>query len=175
MRVVALLRGVNVGGVRFAMKDLTAALEAAGSTGVRTVLASGNVLLDDGGRTAEQVSAEVRRVIADAFGFDVAVLVVPLSAVRAAVEGWPFARAADRHAYAVFGSDPAAIAELAAEAAALDPAVESVAAGAGVLFWTVPKGSTLDSAFGKRLGRRVAAGTVTTRNLQTLEKVLAAS
>ncbi|MCK5755877.1 MAG: DUF1697 domain-containing protein, partial [Mycobacterium sp.] len=45
-RYAAFLRGVNVGGVTLKMAALTQALEAAGFTGVRTILASGNVLLD---------------------------------------------------------------------------------------------------------------------------------
>ena len=76
MRAVALLRGVNVGGVRFTMADLAAALEQTGFSDVRTVLASGNVILssdrDDPGRIAEAVAT----VIDERFGFDVAVIVV---------------------------------------------------------------------------------------------------
>lgn len=45
-RFVAFLRGVNVGGVNLKMPEVAAAFEDAGFTAVKTVLASGNVLLD---------------------------------------------------------------------------------------------------------------------------------
>ncbi|MGH3552677.1 MAG: DUF1697 domain-containing protein, partial [Mycobacterium sp.] len=45
-RYAAFLRGVNVGGVNLKMADVAAALSDAGFAGVRTILASGNVLLD---------------------------------------------------------------------------------------------------------------------------------
>lgn len=173
MRYVALLRGVNLGVVRFAMRDLATALDAVGYGDVRTVLASGNVLLtsDD---EATAVARGVAAVIDERFGFDVAVLVTDLPSVRAAVEAYPFPRTVDRHAYVVFGEAPAALDELVASAEPLDPEVEQVAAGPGVLFWTVPKGATLRSGFGTLYGRRQRSGAVTTRNLNTLEKILAA-
>lgn len=170
MRVVALLRGVNTGGVRFPMKELAAALTEAGHGAVRTVLASGNVVLE--ADSAAAGAAAVHDVVRERFGFDLAVVAVPVEAVRAAVAAYPFARGADRHAYVVFATDPSALPPLLDEPRDDD---ERVAAGDGVVFWDAPKGRTLDTAFGKRLGRRVASGAITTRNLNTLEKVLAAS
>lgn len=166
MRAVVLLRGMNTGGVRFAMRELTAALQAAGARDVRTVLASGNVLLD--AASPQAAGALVRAVIADAFGLDVAVVPVDLETVRAAIREHPFARADDRHAYVVFAGDPAVLDAL-GDSAAED---EQVRRGDGVLHWDVAKGRTLDSAFGKRLGR--LRGAVTTRNLRTLERIVAA-
>ena len=46
MRRVALLRGVNLGGRKLLMTDLAACCEGLGWTGVRTLLASGNVVFD---------------------------------------------------------------------------------------------------------------------------------
>lgn len=45
-RYALLLRGVNVGGVKVKMADLRALLEGAGYTDVKTLLASGNALVD---------------------------------------------------------------------------------------------------------------------------------
>lgn len=171
MRTVVLLRGVNVGGVRFAMADLRAALEDAGFAAVRTVLASGNVLVTADERP-QAVGGRVHDVIRSRFGFDVGVIAVDLEVVRAAVAAHPFPRRADRHGYVVFAADPATVRALAADAAALGDD-EQVVAGDGVLHWDVAKGRTLDSAFGRRLGRGARDGTVTTRNLNTLEKILA--
>jgi uncharacterized protein (DUF1697 family) len=174
MRAVALLRGVNVGGVRFAMADLRAALEVAGCTEVRTILASGNVVLTSDLDEPSAIADTVSTVIQERFGFDVAVIVVSLPIVRRAVEEYPFPRQDDRHAYVVFADEDTALADLVGAAAELDDAEERVKPGEGVVYWDVLKGRTLDSTFGKRFGRWQKAGTVTTRNINTLEKILAA-
>ena len=173
MRVVALLRGVNVGGVRLSMRELAAALEARGFIAVRTVLASGNVVLTTEQEDPRAVAAVVSAVVLARFGFDVAVIGVALPSVRAAVERYPFDRAEDRHAYVVFAEEPAALGELLASAGVLNDAVERVRRGDGVLYWDAPKGETLTTAFGRHFGRRQRSGAVTTRNLRTLEKIIA--
>lgn len=65
-------------------------------------------------------------------------------------------RAADRHAYVVYATHASALREL-----------------DGLLYWDAPKGRTLETRFGKRLGARMREGAVTTRNLNTLERILA--
>jgi uncharacterized protein (DUF1697 family) len=174
MRAVVLLRGVNVGGVRFKMADLAVALEATGFARVRTVLASGNVILTGEQDEPQAVASAVSAVIRDRFGFDVAAIAISLDVVREAVAEYPFPRADDRHAYVVFSDEDTALADLVAAAADLVDAEERVRPGEGVVYWDVLKGRTLDSTFGKRFGRWQRSGTVTTRNINTLEKILAA-
>ena len=93
--------------------------------------------------------------------------------MRAAAGAYPFERGEDRHAYVVFATDPAVLGPLAAEAAGLPEDDERVAGGDGVVFWDAPKGRTLDTPFGKRLGRRTSSGAFTMRNLRTLERIVA--
>jgi uncharacterized protein (DUF1697 family) len=45
-RFAAFLRGVNVGGVNLKMVEVSAALRDAGLANLRTILSSGNVLLE---------------------------------------------------------------------------------------------------------------------------------
>jgi hypothetical protein len=54
----------------------------------------------------------------------------------------------------------------------LDPALEQVADGGSVLFWTVERGHTLDSVIGKALGSGPGTALTTNRNLNTLRKLL---
>jgi uncharacterized protein (DUF1697 family) len=49
---------------------------------------------------------------------------------------------------------------------------EKIARGEGVVYWQVPKGSTLDSTIGKTMGKQRYKSSTTTRNLRTLDKVL---
>ena len=168
-RYVGLLRGVNVGGITMKMADLADVVRGLGYDDVKTVLASGNVLFrtTDAAATAkERLEAALR----ERFGYEAWVQVLTRDAVRAIVAAYPFERTADRHAYVVFILDPQLLDDLLA--VSLDPAVERVARGDGVLYWTTPKGSTLDSAMGKAQGSRAHKPQLTTRNLNTLEKLL---
>ncbi len=168
-RYVGLLRGVNVGGVTVRMAELAEVVRALGYDAVRTVLASGNVLFttDHDAATAKRRLEETLR---DRFGYEAWVHVLPQETIRAIVAGYPFERTPQRHAYVVFVPDAGVRAELLA--VPLDPELESVAEGDGVLYWTIPKGLTLDTAFSKAQGTRLAKPHVTNRNLNTLEKLL---
>ena len=81
-RYVAFLRGVNVGGVNLKMADVAGVFTDAGFTGVATVLASGNVLLESGTDAAD-VRATAERSLREAFGYDAWVLVYKLDTVAA--------------------------------------------------------------------------------------------
>ena len=50
---------------------------------------------------------------------------------------------------------------------------ERAAAGGDVLYWEVPKGSTLESKLSKHLAKAKYKPLTTTRNLNTMHKVLA--
>ncbi|MGV0811766.1 DUF1697 domain-containing protein [Mycolicibacterium boenickei] len=166
---VAFLRGVNVGGVNLKMAEVKKALEEAGFTEVRTILASGNVLLDSTSG-AKKVRSSAEQALRDAFGYEAWVLVYDLPTLQKISEGYPFKReVADHHSYVTFVSDT----EMLDELAALEPGPgEKVKRGDGVLYWQVPRASTLDSAIGKTMGKKRYKSSTTTRNLRTLEKVL---
>jgi uncharacterized protein (DUF1697 family) len=169
-RYAGLLRGVNVGGVTMRMADLADTVRGIGYDGVRTVLASGNVLFetDDAADAAKQ---RLEAALRERFGYEAWVQVRTVDDLAAIAAAFPFARSDERHAYVVFVVRPEVRDVLLATE--LDPAVEQVAEGNGVLYWSVPKGSTLDSAFGRAQSVARHKPWLTTRNLNTLEKLVA--
>ena len=87
---LALLRGINVGGHRkVPMAELRAVTEAAGFTGVKTYVASGNLLLESnqGGSPLECILEEA---IEKHFGFHVDVVVRSQQQWSAYAQGNPF-------------------------------------------------------------------------------------
>lgn len=168
-RFVGLLRGVNVGGVNMKMVDLAEVVRALGYDGVKTVLASGNVLFttdDDAATAKERLEGALRK----RFGYEAWVHVLTQEALHAIVEAFPYPRDASRHAYIVFAMNAVVREELLA--VELDDELEKAQPGDGVLYWTVPKGATLDSALGKAQGSGKHKQWLTTRNVNTLEKLL---
>jgi uncharacterized protein (DUF1697 family) len=170
-RYVALLRGVNVGGVKVPSAELAAMARDLGLAEVRTVLASGNLLF-----SSDDDPAALRAAIEDGlrarFGYDARIVLTTADHVAAVVDAFPFPEREGRHAYVLFGSDPDVLDELLAAAAELPPADEQVAAGDRVVYWDCPKGSTLDTPFAKLVARSRGRATTTNRNLRTLRKLV---
>lgn len=167
----AFLRGVNVGGVNLKMAEVAAALTDAGFTAVRTVLASGNVLLESSAGAAT-VRKKAESALRERFGYDAWVLAYDLGTVRDVVAAYPFERDADGYqSYITFVADEAVLDELAGLGKDAGPD-ERISRGDGVLYWQVRKGATLDSTIGKTMGKARYKSSTTTRNLRTLDKVL---
>lgn len=170
-KYAAFLRGVNVGGVNLKMAEVAAALTDAGFTNVRTILASGNVLLESSA-TRAAVRKKAESALREGFGYDAWVLTYDIETVRAIVDAYPFEREVDGYqSYVTFVADAAVLDELAALSGKAG-ADEKISRGDGVVYWQVPKGSTLDSTIGKTMGKPRYKSSTTTRNLRTLEKVL---
>ncbi len=170
------LRGVNVGGVNLKMAEVATALTGAGCTGVRTILATGNVTLDSP-KSAEAVRAIAEKTLRQQFGYDAWVLVYPIEKLRSIVDGYPFEAEVDGYqSYVTLVSDGDVLDELASligEAGA-DEKIARGPKSTDVIYWQVAKNHTLDSTIGKTMGKKKYKSSTTTRNLRTLVKVLAA-
>ncbi len=168
-RYAVFLRGVNVGGVNLKMAEVAATLTAAGFSEVRTLLASGNVLLDSpANATKVRVTAEA--ALRERFGYEARVLVYDVETVRDIVAAYPFEpEVPGVHSYVTFVADDAALTELSELAGNAD---ETITLGDGVIYWQIPKGDTLTSTVGKTMGNKRYKSATTTRNLRTLHKML---
>ncbi|ORV06415.1 DUF1697 domain-containing protein [Mycobacterium celatum] len=168
-RYAAFLRGVNVGGVNLKMTEVAAALTDAGLANVRTILASGNVLLESP-EDADAVRATAETALRQRFGYDAWVLVYDIDTVRAIIDAYPFEpELQGHHSYVTLVADP----DVLDQVAALTPGpAEKIARGDGVIYWQVAKGDTLNSTIGKTMGKKRYKSSTTTRNLRTLAKTV---
>lgn len=172
-RYVALLRGINVGGIRITMPALAETFARLGLDGVRTVLASGNVVFDaDDDAQVAHLRTLTERALRARFGYEAWVQVLPLDAVRAILADYPFdTDEAVRHPYVVFCADPATVAELAEYAANATEDVERLAPGDGVVYWEAPRGGSTRTPFSQLIAKARFKPLVTTRNVRTLRKL----
>lgn len=174
-RYVALLRGINVGGIRIKMADLAKAFAALGLQNVKTVLASGNVVFSTKGKSAKALKRTLDDGLSKTFGYEAYVVLVSLEDVQRIVDAYPFDE--DDVAvqpYVMFASDAKSLVELAELAPQLDPALERIRLAEDVLYWEVRRGASTDSSFAKESSKARYKAKVTTRNMRTLRKVLAA-
>ena len=101
----AFLRGVNVGGVNLKMAEVATALSDAGFTNVRTILATGNVLLGSKSGVAA-VRKKAEAALRERFGYEAWVLAYEIDTVRAISEAYPFEREVDGYqSYVTFVTD----------------------------------------------------------------------
>ena len=164
------LRGINVGGINIKMADLKDALKSRPFSGVKTLLASGNVVLaselDPAG-----VKKEFEACLRETFGYDAWVVVLTAARVAALVEACPYpADDASTHTYLTLASDEAVLSELFESGSALD-GTELTLLGPEALAWLAPTGGTLESPFSKLSAKAKYKAATTTRNLRTMVKV----
>ena len=92
MRVVALLRGINIGpNKRIAMSELRAIVESLGHADVETYLQSGNVVFTPKGKASQDFATPLAAAIAEATGHDVPVVIRTAAELRKVVAGCPYA------------------------------------------------------------------------------------
>lgn len=178
-RWIALLRGVNVNGITVRSAELAKLFSDLGFEAVRTVLASGNVCfeadvdagVDEAGRAAlkERIEAGLR----ERFGYEAWIVLIAHDALAGIVEAYPFEQDAAHHAYVVFASTEEALDGLLSGAPEDDAgAAERVARGEDVVYWRCPRGASTDTPFAKHASRARFKETTTTRNINTLNKML---
>lgn len=171
---VAFLRGVNVAGINIKMVELRKTLTDLGLTGVRTILASGNAIFETDRTDAAELERDIEVALSAAFDYEAWIVLHDIATVRRIVDAYPFDPEHEgRHPYVVLSSAPDLLSELLALRTDLDPALEQLAAGDGVLYWEVERGNTLHSVFGKASAKKRYKSSTTTRNLRTLLKILA--
>jgi uncharacterized protein (DUF1697 family) len=166
---VVLLRGINLGSRnRIAMPKLRDALADAGFDDVRTYLQSGNVVLSSG----QKPDAAVRRVIADEFGLDIAVVTRTRAQLAKVVERNPLERVAKdpkRYQVSFLDAKPSATVVRRIEEAAA-PKERVVVDGREIYAWhpdTIARSKLWALLAGQSLGV-----TATARNWATVRKLL---
>ncbi len=173
----AFLRGINVGGNKqIKMDALRAAFEGMGCQNVQTLLASGNVLFEAAEHDVDALVAAIEAGLEKAFGASIGVLLRSREQIRALAAAAPFAGVAvtkDTRLYVSFLSVPPKDESMAGY---VSPGGEfrilRVSSGevCSVLtlspeMRTTEAMSVLEKTFGKK---------ITTRNWNTIEKILAA-
>ena len=160
-RFVALLRGVNVGGVTLKMEAARRIFEEAGAVRVRSYLASGNLVFEAGEAFVERGTAlGIEREI----GRSIPVLVMGEEEYRDQIAGCPFADQDGRRVRGFFAFEDLSFDLEAAER--LRASSEGLVVGDGVIWLYTPEGIGR-SKLAERL-ERLAGGPLTGRNLNTI-------
>jgi uncharacterized protein (DUF1697 family) len=175
MRLVALLRAINVGGHTVRMAELRREFETLGCTDVSTHIASGNVIFSTRARDVPTLERRIERHLERAFGFDVGTFIRTPSelAAVAAHPAFPPGQLATPGAslYVMFMAAP--LARPAARAVeALRTSLDEFHVHGREIYWYAAGQLSQTLVNGPALGRAVGVHT-TMRNMTTVRKLAA--
>lgn len=167
----AFLRGVNVKGTAMKMEDVRKVFQEAGVSDVVSVLATGNILFK-----SELSKAKLKPILENAlsnrFNYEAFLFLKTKSEIENIFNKKPFEANTDRHCYVFLGVEGIEKTLLKEFENSEKTEGEQASIIGETFYWQVPKGLTLDSSFGKILGRKTLKDKITSRNINTFEKIL---
>ncbi len=173
-KYICLLRGINVGGNRkMKMADLKKELADLGLEHIKTYIQSGNVSFQAKEKDEQKLEAQITKMIADKFGFDVPVMVRQSDELQQIFQNCPFVEGEEdlRMIHVAFLSEEpseAAFAEMNLEQYAPDKAQLFKRA----IYIHYPNGSYKSKLSGNLLEKKLGLK-ITARNWKTMIKLKA--
>ncbi|MBB4805533.1 uncharacterized protein (DUF1697 family) [Chryseobacterium defluvii] len=171
MNYCAFLRGVNVKGTNMKMADVCQVFKDAGMKEVTSVLASGNIVFSSD-KKAEDLKKILEKAMSDHFSYEAFLFVRSQEETERFRSSNPFTKNDDLHIYAFVGNENVENILMQEFENAAKTENEKAEIINDIFYWQVPKGNTLDSTFGKILGKKSLKDQFTSRNINTFEKVL---
>lgn len=171
MKYCAFLRGVNVNGTSMKMAEVMNVFTDAGMKEVSSVLASGNILFSSDKKPSELKNI-LEKSMSEYFDYEAFLFLKNENEISDIVNNNPFNKAEDLHIYAFVGIEDVETL-LMEEFSKSDKAEnENAQIVADTFYWQIQKGNTLGSTFGKVLGKKKLKDKITSRNINTFERIL---
>lgn len=171
MKYCAFLRGVNVNGTSMKMAEVCKVFTDAGLSEVSSVLATGNIIFTSSEKVPE-LKKVLERAMSEYFNYDAFLFIKSEKEVAQMMEGNPFKKSENHHIYIFTGTEGIEKILLDEFESAEKTESEKGEVVGETFYWQVPKGDTLGSSFGKILGKKSLKDKITSRNLNTIEKIL---
>ncbi|AZB22356.1 DUF1697 domain-containing protein [Kaistella haifensis] len=171
MKYCAFLRGVNVNGTSMKMAEVCKVFSDAGTSEVSSVLATGNLIFSSD-KSAADLKIILEKAMSEYFNYEAFLFIKTEIEVKAILENSPFQKLEDSHIYAFVGTENSGKMLLEEFDHSQKTENENAQIVEHIFYWQVPKGNTLDSDFGKVLGKKSLKNKITSRNLNTIEKIM---
>jgi uncharacterized protein (DUF1697 family) len=170
------LRGINVNGIKISMKELKEFFVRLGFTEVKTILATGNVLVTlDKDRLKHNLKEKIEAELSRAFSYDAHIIIRSRDDIEAIyMEARKLQLPEDYHLYVLLCDSEEVVVELTAVFDRVEHSIkEQVFPYHKELLWMVAKGDTLKSEFGSKiLQSKKYKDKLTSRNINTIVKLL---
>ncbi|KFC20013.1 DUF1697 domain-containing protein [Chryseobacterium sp. FH1] len=167
----AFLRGVNVKGTNMKMAEVCKVFSDAGMQNVSSVLASGNILFQSD-TSVINLKGVLEKAMSEHFNYDAFLFLKNENEINDILAKNPFPAIEDFHNYIFLGSEKVEETLLEEFEKATKEEGEKGKIINNIFYWQVPKGQTLNSTFGKVLGKKSLKDKMTSRNINTFEKII---
>ncbi|MFP3831503.1 DUF1697 domain-containing protein [Chryseobacterium sp. SIMBA_028] len=169
MKYCAFLRGVNVKGTNMKMADVCQVFKDAGMKEVSSVLASGNIVFSSD-KNVDDLKKILEKAMSEYFSYEAFLFVKSQEETEVFWNSIPFEKNENLHIYAFVGIP--GVENILMEEFQKATQAEKAEIVNDIFYWQVSKGNTLDSTFGKVLGKKSLKDQFTSRNINTFEKIL---
>lgn len=153
------------------MVEVVDVFKNAGMQNVVSVLATGNIIFESGKEKSE-LKDILEKVMSDHFSYEAFLFLKTNSEIEKIFSDCPFQKKDDSHIYVFVGLDGIDKVLLQEFEKSKKTNDENAKIVNSTFYWQVEKGNTLDSDFGKILGRKNLKDAFTSRNLNTFEKIM---
>lgn len=171
MKYCAFLRGVNVNGTSMKMVEVCKLFTEVGLTEVSSVLATGNILF-----SSDEKSSDLKKILekslSENFNYKAFLFLKTEKELTEIFYKSPFSKSDNLHIYIFIGGEKIEKTLLEEFNIASKTENEEGKIIGKTFYWQVEKGNTLVSNFGKNLGKKSMKSQMTSRNINTLEKIL---
>lgn len=171
MKYCAFLRGVNVKGTSMKMVDVCQVFKDAGMKEVSFILASGNIVFSSDQEISE-LKKTLEKSMSEYFSYEAFLFIKSKKEMEAFWSHNPFTKNNDLHIYVFVGNKGVEHILMKEFEQASKVENEKAEIINDIFYWQIPKGDTLNSSFGKILGKKALKDQLTSRNINTFEKIL---
>ncbi len=173
MQYLALLRGINVGGNNMIkMADLKKAFEDCGFKNVSTYINSGNVIFETDEKSKEKIVEKLENALTNKLNLNVTLVIRTNKELQQIIEEIPdeWKGENDLRCYIAYIKEPVTTDDVLKEIQ-LKEGVDTIKAGANVLYMSTKLSGLTKSGFTKLIGKKIFQE-ITIRNLNTSQKLL---
>ncbi|MFT4144189.1 MAG: DUF1697 domain-containing protein [Mobilitalea sp.] len=172
------LRGINVNGINIKMEELAKVLESLKYQKVKTILATGNVILTTSEKelSYEDHKLRIEDKLSTHFGYEANIFIKSKEQIIQIIEESKKHEVPEGfHHYLLISNDISLGQQLKVlfEQCSKEEKEQLILGEQGI-YWIVPKGNTLKSDFGNKvLGKKEFKSKLTSRTMNTVQKILA--
>ena len=152
------------------MVEVCKVFSDAGMHNVSSALATGNILFSSD-RSSSELKQILEKSLSEYFNYEAFLFLKTEKEVAEIFNKNPFIKSEDFHIYAFLGVEGIAEILLNEFTNATKSENENGEIVSENFYWQVAKGNTLDSQFGKILGKKSLKEKMTSRNINTIEKI----
>ena len=171
MKYCAFLRGVNVKGTAMKMAEVIEVFKNTGVKNVSSVLATGNILFDSE-ENPEKLKAILEKSLSDYFNYEAFLFIKTEEEIKQILVTSPFEKAENFHIYSFICENSNENILLEEFKKGNQQKGEEAKIINQNFYWKIVKGNTLESEFGKVLGKKAFKDIFTSRNINTIEKIV---